>query len=142
MFEFISSINWGRTFFTIRGVIIFLDLVMFTVFVYAFLKALEYRPMFVRNPQEARKRPLRGDPKIREQWLRILEQADQNPPQSYALAIIEADKFTDSILERVGYPGEHMADRLESLNGAEMRTLDDLWRAHRLRNELVHTPDF
>ncbi|MDO8469819.1 MAG: hypothetical protein Q7S84_02225 [bacterium] len=142
MFEFIGSINWGRAIFTIRGVIIFLDLVLFAVFVYSFLKELEYRPTFVRNLQAARKRPVLGDPKVREQWLHILEQADRNPPQSYALAIIEADKFTDSILQRIGYPGEHMADRLESLNGAELATLDNLWRAHRLRNELVHTPDF
>ena len=142
MSEMFSNLNWGRIFSTVRGVVIVLDLALFAVFVYIFLKALEYRHRFVRDSKAARKKPMLGDPAIREEWLKILEQADQKPPQSYALAIIEADKFTDGILRRVGYPGEHMADRLESLQGAEMRTLDDLWRAHRLRNELVHTPDF
>lgn len=142
MSSFLDSINWARVFFTVRGVIIFLDLVLFAVFVYAFLKALEYRPRFVRNPKAARTKPVLGDPAVREEWLKIVERADQKPPQSYALAIIEADKFTDKILQLVGYQGEHMADRLEALQGAELASLDNLWRAHRLRNELVHTPDF
>lgn len=142
MFELFGVINWGRIFFTVRGVIIFLDLILFAVFVYAYLKALEYRPRFVRDPKAARKKPIFGDVMLRERWIEVLKNADLNPPQSYALAIIEADKFTDNILQRAGYPGEHMADRLESLNGTEMGTLNNLWRAHRLRNELVHTPDF
>lgn len=142
MFEILNNLTLGGTFSVARGAIIFLDLVLFSVFVYAFLKAFEYRPRFVRDPRLARAKPVLSDPALRKQWLAILENADLKPPQSYALAIIEADKFTDSILKSAGYPGEHMADRLETLNGSEFTTLDGLWRAHRLRNELVHTSDF
>jgi hypothetical protein len=35
-----------------------------------------------------------------------------------------------------------MADRLEQLNRADLPSLDDLWRAHRIRNDLVHTVGF
>ncbi|MDP3975076.1 MAG: hypothetical protein Q8P88_02220, partial [Candidatus Jorgensenbacteria bacterium] len=61
---------------------------------------------------------------------------------SYVLAIIEADKLVDDALKTSGLQGEHMADRLEKLRVEDYPTLDRLWRAHRVRNELVHTPDF
>jgi len=42
----------------------------------------------------------------------------------------------------MGLAGEHMADRLGQIKEAEVRTLDRLWRAHRVRNDLVHSPGF
>ena len=35
-----------------------------------------------------------------------------------------------------------MADRLEQLDLTQINTLDNIWRAHRLRNQLVHTPGY
>jgi hypothetical protein len=128
-------------FYTVRGIFIMIDLVLVVLLVFTLGKALEFRPKFRRNPRETRRVTPR-DPEIGKRWSAVLEKAEANPPHSFALAIIEADKLTDEALKRMGFQGEHMADRLEHLNAAEMRTLEPLWRAHRLRNELVHAPDF
>ena len=39
-------------------------------------------------------------------------------------------------------PGEHMADRLERLASRYLKSINKLWQAHRIRNDLVHTPGF
>jgi hypothetical protein len=39
-------------------------------------------------------------------------------------------------------PGEHLADRLSNLDQDDIKSMNRVWRAHRLRNDLVHTPGF
>ena len=71
-----------------------------------------------------------------------MKKFDANPPQSYTMAIIEADTLIDNILKRVGISGETMADRLNQLDPDEFSILGRLWRVHRVRNALVHSPGF
>ena len=58
------------------------------------------------------------------------------------LAIIDADGLVDDVLKQMGLPGEHFADRLARLTPEELKTFDKVWTAHRVRNDLVHTPGF
>ena len=133
---------WRDAYGIVRAVFIVLNILLFVGFVYALIKAFEYRPKFYRNLQSFAKKPTVKDPALMKRWAGILEKSKSNPPQSYVLAIIEADKFVDDILKRMGLQGEHMADRLERLSASDLKTLDKLWRVHKIRNELVHNPDF
>jgi hypothetical protein len=126
----------------VRTVFLFVDALLIIGFVFSVMKCLEFRPHFSANPRKARRVRSLHDPEIEARWNTLVKRAGTNPPQSYSLAIIEADKLTDESLKRLGFQGEHMADRLEHLNATNMRTLESLWRVHRLRNELVHAPDF
>ncbi len=118
-----------------------LDVILIVLFIYVFVRALEYRPHFVFNPKPRKRSPLK-DRKLRERWQAILKKAGSNPPQSFTLAVIEADGFVDDVLKKMNLPGEHMADRLEKLGRLKIKTAERLWRAHRIRNDLVHTPGF
>ncbi|MBI2451209.1 MAG: hypothetical protein HYV52_02645 [Parcubacteria group bacterium] len=75
-------------------------------------------------------------------WKKIMERMSQPNEADYKLAIIEADKLFDNLLLEIGYKGETMAEKLKKINKAQLASLDDLWRAHKIRNELVHNPDF
>ena len=63
-------------------------------------------------------------------------------PDSMRMAVIEADSLVNDVLKQFGMPGEHLADRLANLSPDEYKTLDAVWKAHRIRNDLVHTPGF
>ncbi len=52
-------------------------------------------------------------------------------------AIIDADKLVDEALKQLKYPGKTMGERLVSANRV-FRDADGIWRAHKLRNKLVH----
>ena len=56
--------------------------------------------------------------------------------------MIEADALVDACLKQAGYQGEHMSDRLSQIDPQEIGSLQMLWRAHKLRNDIVHTPGF
>ncbi len=85
--------------------------------------------------QVDRKRVLRG-------WLQVQERLQKGDEANIRLAIIEADKLLDTVLKRMGYAGETMADRLKSITPAQLRTINELWTAHKVRNNIVHDPDF
>ncbi|MBI4121407.1 MAG: hypothetical protein HY470_00410 [Candidatus Ryanbacteria bacterium] len=55
-----------------------------------------------------------------------------------ALLIIDADALADRILRELGLPGETMGERLITLGDQKFKEIDDLWDAHKLRNEIAH----
>ncbi|HXF44130.1 MAG TPA: hypothetical protein VNK70_01565 [Candidatus Paceibacterota bacterium] len=141
--DVVRDFPWFRTFNAVRWVFIFLDFALVVIFVYAFAKGLKYRPKFYFRPDElAKKKQIIKDRKWQVHWSHILEKSRRTPPQSLFMAIIEADGLVDTVLKKIGIPGEHMADRLERLANRNLNTIDRLWRAHRVRNDLAHTPGF
>lgn len=141
LFSWLSTLPWERFFGVVSGIFIFLDTLLIVAFIGVLPRALEYRPRFSLHPERKRKKTAKN-PEVIKRWQFLRERAFSNPPQSFVWAIIEADKFVDNILIQMKLPGEHMADRLERLNAWELKSLENLWRAHRIRNELVHQPDY
>lgn len=80
--------------------------------------------------------------KVRKRWEAILARLQSNEESNYKLAVIEADKLLDDILKRVGYQGETMGDRLKKITTEQLTNIDEVWRAHKVRNNIVHDVDF
>lgn len=74
-----------------------------------------------------------------EQALRRLETANE---AEYKLAIIEIDSMIDESLKRLGFTGETLEDRLQSVPSAVLSNIKELEEAHRVRNNIVHDPNF
>jgi len=71
-------------------------------------------------------------------WEVILDHANSDNQAEWKLAIIEADNVLDELLKEIGYGGETLGDRLQSLDGSTFRTLSGAWEAHKLRNTIAH----
>lgn len=78
---------------------------------------------------------------IVKKWQSVLEKLAKDDENSYKLAVIEADKIFDDLLKKIGYQGEDMGERLRQLTPAQVANLDEVWQAHKLRNQIVHQPD-
>jgi len=74
-------------------------------------------------------------------WQSTLVKLEKDDENSYKLAVIEADKLFDDILKRIGYQGESMGERLKQLTTSQISNIDEVWQAHKLRNQIVHEPD-
>jgi hypothetical protein len=59
-------------------------------------------------------------------------------PSDWRLAIIEADIMLEEAFAELGLAGNTLGERLKSASPTQIRTLDDAWRAHRVRNEIAH----
>ncbi len=59
-------------------------------------------------------------------------------PNDWKLAIIEADIALDEALKEAGYAGISLGERLKSISPTQLRSLDDAWQAHKVRNQVAH----
>lgn len=75
-------------------------------------------------------------------WSIIAGKSKSLKAGDWKLAIIEADKFLDDLLKRLGYEGESMGDRLKKLDSKKIANLDQIWQAHKIRNDIVHHPGY
>ena len=76
------------------------------------------------------------------QWNKIAKRMETDKEVEFKLAVIEADSLLDDILKKMGYKGETMGDRLKQLNSVILPNLDQIWEAHKIRNNVVHDPDY
>ncbi len=141
----IIGLPWVGFYDLSRVIFIILDVILVFALIYTYRRALEVRPQNwfygSAEPREGHQHAF-DVPRYRAHWDGILAHAEDAPPQSLTLAVIAADNLVDDALKEVGLAGEHMADRLEQLHRSDLPSLDDLWRAHRIRNDLVHTVGF
>lgn len=75
-------------------------------------------------------------------WKEIVKLAESGEESSWRLAVIEADKFFDQVLRRLGYSGENFGERLTQVHPTEIENINDVWNAHRVRNSLSHDINF
>ncbi|HDY73326.1 MAG TPA: hypothetical protein ENH86_02020 [Candidatus Jorgensenbacteria bacterium] len=139
---FMEAIPWKEWYHGVRTFFYVIDAVLLVFLVYILFKALPYGTklsMFAKRPKRAI--TLR-DEVFREHWQDILTKTETELTENYKLAIIEADALVDDVLKRLQYQGEHMADRLARLSSQDFTSIDRLWKAHRMRNEIAHTPGF
>lgn len=135
---------WGDLFSAVRFLFVFANIFVIAGILYVFFRTKEHAKRYP-HPKRGNRPEVFEDPTFAPRWKKLLEDAGSNPPHSYVTGIIAADKFLDEVLKRMGMPGEHMADRLESLGSSgrvSMRALNKVFRAHGVRNQLVHEPDY
>ncbi len=130
----------------VRVLFILIDAFLFFLAIFAGVELLSYRPHFVKDPAAVAERhkqhaKIEG-PRPIEAWKGIRAKAEEGSAEAMRIAIIEADGFVDDILKKLHYAGETFADRLSTFNPRTTATLDRVWDAHRLRNDIVHTPGF
>ncbi|HAJ44582.1 MAG: hypothetical protein UV53_C0019G0014 [Candidatus Azambacteria bacterium GW2011_GWE1_42_9] len=79
---------------------------------------------------------------IDKSWQKILARLKKSDDTNLRLALIEADSAFDDLLKQMRLPGESMADRLKYLDTAKISNIEEIWRAHKLRNQIVHSPEY
>lgn len=133
----------------VRAVAILLDVVFLAVLVYAVTKLMHYRPHFVYDPRKwqryvksEKKKTVAKSPAVAAAWKKVEARLKDGSPESLRLAVIEADGVADDAMKRLGLGGDTFADRLGKLGPEKHPSIEPIWEAHRLRNNLVHTPDF
>lgn len=72
------------------------------------------------------------------QWQVVLDHVNSESPAEWKLAILEADNILDEVLEAEGYVGETLADKLKTMSRTKIASYDDIWEAHKLRNQIAH----
>lgn len=73
-----------------------------------------------------------------ESWENIKTLMESRNESDWRQAIMEADIILDSMLERMGYDGDSVGDKLKQIEESDFLTLSKAWSAHRVRNKIAH----
>jgi len=73
-----------------------------------------------------------------ERWLRVLEHLETESPPEWKSAILEADIILDEMTKKMGYHGDNLGERLNSVEKSDFLTLNQAWEAHKIRNMIAH----
>ena len=118
---------------------IIVSLIGLTGAIYAYIRLVELRKdeadvFSADRPVEE----LVGD-KIDPRWQRINNHIESENPSDWRLAILEADVVLDEMLQKMGYHGETMGDRLKNVEVSDFTTIELAWEAHKIRNRIAHS---
>lgn len=84
----------------------------------------------------------KGDPELADRWKNILVLVNSENQNDWARAIMEADILLEEILDKSGYRGVGVAEKLKRVDKGDMENLDSAWEAHKIRNNIAHEPNF
>lgn len=79
--------------------------------------------------------------KLKKQWAQVENQLEKESLDKSKMALIKADSILDNVLKKAGFAGETLAGRLKQFDKGELSNLDQVWQAHKLRNQIAHEPD-
>lgn len=71
-------------------------------------------------------------------WTEVQKHAASDNPNDWRLAVIEADIMLEEALNKAGYVGASIGDKLKTVNPQNLRSIQDAWQAHKVRNEIAH----
>ena len=75
---------------------------------------------------------------INPKWQHIESLIESDNENDWRQAVLEADIMLDELLGHIGYRGQTVADKLQSVDSADMQSLEDAWQAHKTRNKVAH----
>lgn len=144
IWETITSAPWLTFYLIVKYVFMGLTVIIIAGLIVLIPYAWNYGKVEFRwkNKPDKKRQELEDTGVFRRQWETIMEKSESSPPESLVNAIIEVDNIVDEILKAMNLPGEHIADRLESLNPETTKSLERLWRAHSIKNNLTNIPGF
>ena len=127
---FLATLSWIKVFAFIFSVLFVAGLV------YNIIKLLKIRK---KQLAEFVKVVVESSPGKRvSEWDEIQKYLDSENSSDWRIAILEADILLDSIIEKIGYKGSGLGERLIKIKPAQFRSLNQVWTAHKVRNRIAH----
>jgi len=121
---------------------IIVALILLGFIIFALAKTLWLKRMWIWDLVEFFSFRPYGVRKVVKAWAKITARLETGLESEAKLAVIEADSMLDDILKRMGFGGETLGERLERLTVATLPNLEQIWEAHKIRNNIVHDPDY
>lgn len=87
-------------------------------------------------------RPIITKSRLHVRWNEILNRLRTGNMSQYKAAVLEADALADEVLAGVGYQGTNMGERLSEVGQGHISSLEELVRAHAVRNRIIQDAEF
>ena len=145
MIDFIEQITSAavqKSFLPLKFLTIVLSILSGGFLIFAYRKTSWMRVSVLANLKEFSNMKSIEESESERKWQKIKQRLEKDWASESKLAIIEADKLLDGMLKRMGYGGESLGERLKQLEEKMLPNIEQIWEAHKIRNNLVHDPDY
>jgi hypothetical protein len=75
-------------------------------------------------------------------WAKVESLINSHNVNDWKQAIIESDIILDEMLEKMGYRGDTVAEKMKQIEESDFLTLNQAWEAHKMRNRIAHQGDY
>jgi hypothetical protein len=130
LFGILVGISFPLSFFFLIGIIYCVEN----------LKRLRKREeeVFDKKVEPAFEKEPSGDTVMAHRWQNAIQHIASDNPNDWKQAIIEADIILEDLLTKMGYRGDSIGEKLKRVAKGDMKTLDEAWEAHKVRNQIAH----
>ncbi len=142
LISFILSPNFSGWFGILRVVFVILSLALLWLIIAALVKTSWLKRMALWDLQEILTYRPFGVRKIVKQWRVIKEKLETGQESECKLAVIKADEMLFKTLNKMGFGGKALGECLAKLTTASLPDIEDVKLAHRIRNNIIHDPDY
>lgn len=152
--NFISGVTWEKTIqflinpqFTgwlsvLRTFFIALSLFLVGFIIFVLIKTTWLKRLVIWDVHEfLTHRPFETR-KAEKEWKGIKNKLAAEMESEWKLAVIEADKMTDSYLSQMGFEGANLGERLKKLDSAHISNIEEVREAYKIRSNIIHDPTY
>ena len=79
-----------------------------------------------------------AEKKSNTRWMHVLQLLESHSQGDWRQAVIEADIILEEMLDKMGYEGVTIGDKLKNVESSDFLTLNQAWEAHKIRNKIAH----
>jgi len=142
LISFILNPTFSGWLLVLKIIFIILGLIFFGYIIFALVKTSWLKRMITWDLQEfLTYRPF-GVSKVVKDWQKVKAGLETGIESEYKLSVIKADKILDGTLNRMGFGGISLGERLDRLTTASLPNLEEVRAAHKIRNNVIHDPDY
>lgn len=128
--------------FILRIVLIIISAFFLGFIVFALIKTYYLRRLILWDVQEFLTYKPYAAKKLYKQWQGTKARLGTGLESEYKLAVIEADSVLNDVLEKMGFAGATLGERLEKVTDETIPNVAEAVDAHKVRNNIVHDPDY
>lgn len=126
----------------VRIIFITVSVLMLGFIIFASFKTTYLKRLIIWDWQEFLTYRPYGVKKLYKQWQKVKSKLSSGLESDYKAAVMEADSILEDVLKKMGFAGETLSERLEKLSEATITNLPEVTEVHKIRNNIVHDPDY
>ncbi len=139
---FISSSQIQDMLLPVKAVFIFCTVFFLVFVIYFMINSSWLQNKFLEDVVDFLFWKAPGQREMLKQWERIKKRTESGAEADYKLAIIDADDFLITLLDKGGYEGETFEESINKAGKMISSILSDVLGAHEIRNSIVYDPDY
>ncbi len=140
--SFILNPAFSGWLLVLKIIFIIISLLLFGFIIFVLIKTSWLKRMIIWDLQEfLTYRPF-GVTKLAGKWQKIKKRLKRKTESEAKLAVIEVDSMLDGILDRMGFGGRTLGERLDKLTVISLPNIEEVRQAHKIRNNIIHDPSY